>query len=168
MLSKEKAMAKYTALGLFLRGTKASEVPMTFEEVARVVGADLPPSAYRHRPWWANEAAGHVHAQSWLEAGFAATQVDMTGQKLIFKRIAEGSPRYAMQGFANSPRDFEPEEIKKPRRHPAFGALKGTFTIEPGWDLTRPALDPDELEEWEASLDGKADLIEKGLSSKPR
>src|ERR1700744_5837808 len=30
------------------------------------------------------------------------------------------------------------------RRHPAFGALKGTFIIEPGWDLARPAMDPEE------------------------
>jgi hypothetical protein len=49
-----------------------------------------------------------------------------------------------------------------------IGALKGTFTIEPGWDLTKPALDEDELAEWEASLDRKADLIDEMLSKKRR
>jgi hypothetical protein len=150
-------MAKYTALGAFLRNTKASEVPMTFEEVSRIVGADLPPSAYRHRPWWANEAAGHVHAQSWLDAGFEATRVDMAGQKLVFKRMADDSPRYAMHGFADSPREFEPAENNPPRRHPAFGALKGLLWIEPGYDLTQPAID----EDWEEAFDKKWDGLLK-------
>jgi hypothetical protein len=48
------------------------------------------------------------------------------------------------------------------KRHPMIGAMKGTFTIAPGWDLTRPALDPEELAEWEESLDRKADRYLKG------
>ncbi len=97
--------------------------------------------------------AGHVHAQSWLDAGFEATQVDMAGQKLIFKRMANDSPRYAMHGLADSPREFEPAENKQPRRHPAFGALKGMFWIEPGYDLTQPAIE----EDWEEAFDKKWD-----------
>jgi len=116
-----------------------------------------------HRPWWANETTGHVHAKSWLNAGYETTQVDMKSKKLVFKRLQAAS-----SGMAEEARAFQHPENKQPRRHPAFGALKGTFTIEPGWDLTRPSLDPDELEEWEASLDQKADLIEKGLSGKKR
>ncbi len=145
-------MSKYAPLGTFLGKIVASEVPMTFEEVARVVGAKLPPSAYRHRPWWANEATGHVHAKSWLEAGFETTQVDMEGKKLVFKRLKRVPPQHSAGGMAEAPREFKHEENKQPRRSPLFGALKGTFTIEPGYDLTRPALDPDE---WEEILDAK-------------
>jgi hypothetical protein len=46
--------------------------------------------------------------------------------------------------------------------------MKGTFTIEPGWDLTKPALDEEELEEMEANLERTADLIAEGLSGKSR
>ena len=46
--------------------------------------------------------------------------------------------------------------------------MKGTFTIEPGLDLTRPVLDPDELAEWEANLDRTADMIEEGMTGKRR
>ena len=42
--------------------------------------------------------------------------------------------------------------------------MKGTFTIEPGYDLTRPALDDDELAEMEANLDRLADMISEGKS----
>ena len=44
----------------------------------------------------------------------------------------------------------------KPRRHPLFGALKGTFTIDPDWDLTEPA-----MPEW-------AELIDEKYGSKYR
>jgi hypothetical protein len=60
---------------------------------------------------------------------------------------------------------FKTEENieKKPFRSPLWGALKGTFTIEPGWDLTKPALDSDEMEEMDTNLDRTADMIEQGL-----
>ena len=161
-------MSKYAPLSAFLGKAKTSEVPMTFEEVAHVVGTKLPPSAYLHRPWWANEAAGHVHAKAWLNAGFETTQVDMERRKLVFKRTHQVLPPQSPGGMADAPREFQHAENKQPRRHPAFGALKGTFTIEPGWDLTRPSLDPDELQEMEANLDRTADLIEQGLSGKKR
>jgi hypothetical protein len=44
---------------------------------------------------------------------------------------------------------------KKPKRHPAFRAMKGTFTIAPGVDLTEPA-----LPEW-------ADWIEEKYGKDP-
>jgi hypothetical protein len=44
--------------------------------------------------------------------------------------------------------------------------MKGTFTIEPGWDLTKPALDAEELAEMEANLERTADLIADGLKSR--
>jgi hypothetical protein len=50
--------------------------------------------------------------------------------------------------------------------HPAYGALKGTFTIDPDWDLTNPVFDEDEMAEWEASLERKAKLIAEGLRRK--
>lgn len=156
-------MAKYDPLTSYLKANGASRLPMTFDEVAKVIGTPLPRSAYVHRPWWANEAVGHVHAKSWLNAGYETAQVDMEGKKLVFERIAGNPPI----GMSEEGREFQPA----PRalgRHPAIGALKGTFTIEPGWDLTRPALDPEELEEWEASLDRKADLIDQGMKAKKR
>ncbi len=152
-------MAVYEPLGKLLRKTSASRVPMTFREVEAVIGRKLPASAYRHRPWWANEARGHSHAKAWLDAGYQTEQVDMTGKKLVFVR--KGTQR----GMAEGKREFAAEE-KKTGIHPLIGALKGTFTIEPGWDLTKPALDPEELEAWEANLDKKADMVGRVPSDK--
>jgi hypothetical protein len=44
--------------------------------------------------------------------------------------------------------------------------MKGTFWIDPNWDLTKASLDEDELAEWDKSLDRKADLIDAGMRRK--
>lgn len=141
---------------------------MTFEDVARVIGSSLPESARKHRPWWANEATGHTHAKAWLAAGYEATQVDMPGRKLVFRRITRtAESAHQALGMAEDAREFErPSGEKRPRRHPAFGALKGTFTIEPGYDLTKPTMDDDEIAEMEANLERTADLIDQGMKGK--
>jgi hypothetical protein len=42
---------------------------LSLAEIEQIIGQPLPPSARRHRAWWANERSGsHVHARSWLEA----------------------------------------------------------------------------------------------------
>lgn len=41
-------------------------------------------------------------------------------------------------------------QIAKPRRHPLFGCLKGAFTIDPRWDVTKPA-----MPEWADMIDEK-------------
>jgi hypothetical protein len=91
----------------------------------------------------------------WLDAGYETSQVDARGRKLVFKRIASGE-----RGMSDVASEFKQAENteKKPRRSPLFGALKGTFWIDPEWDLTKPALSGDELAEWDASLDRKAVL----------
>ena len=152
-------MATYDPLGQYLTKNAALRISMTFQEVESVLGRKLPSSAYRHRPWWANEARGHSHAKAWLEAGYETQQVDMAGEKLVFVRAR------ARHGVSESHRDFEPMQ-KTQGRHPLIGSMKGTFTLEPGWDLTKPALDPEELAEMDANLDRTADLIANGLKSR--
>lgn len=156
-------MSVYAPLGEFLKKRGMSRVPMTFREVEVVIGRKLPPSAYQHRPWWANEERGHSHARAWLGSGYVTEDVDMAGKKLVFRR------NQAAHGVAEETKMFENDtRIPKSGPHPLIGSMKGTFTIEPGWDLTKPAMDPDELDEMEANLDRTADLIAKGLRDKSR
>jgi hypothetical protein len=175
-------MGKYEPLGNFLKKqASSSEVRMTFAEIEKVIGTTLPPSAYDHRPWWSNNPSNNVMTKVWLAAGFETEQVDMDGRTLVFRNHAkimhtfeemegmnELSKTFA-NGMADEARVFHhPAEGKPISRHPLIGAMKGTFTIEPGWDLTRPSLDPEELEEMEANLDRMADMIESGLTGNKR
>lgn len=138
-------MSKYDPLGHFLAASRFNEVPMTFAEIERVLGFPLPEKSKQIRAWWSNNADNSVLTKVWLEAGFRSEQVDMEGQKLVFRRTTPTN-RLTEQGARFS----EPSETesKQPRRHPAFGALKDVTWIAPGVDLTEPA-DP----EW-------ADLLE--------
>lgn len=131
-------MAKYSALGDYLKRQHRETVPLTFSEIERITGAKLPPSARKHRPWWSNNPHNSVMTKVWLEAGFASEQVDMQSRKLIFRRI-------------HKPKGSEGQEPggEKPF-HPLYGAMAGLVRIMPGTDLTQPA-DPD----WADRLDAE-------------
>lgn len=141
-------MNKYAPLGDFLRRQHLAEVSMTFSEIERVIGAKLPPRAQHYRAWWSNSATNSVMTRVWLDAGFRSERVDMKGRKLVFRRAAD-IERTEFAGMAEADRQFDGVEGKKKRRHPMFGALKGTFSIAPGTDITQPA-----MPEW-------ADLIDE-------
>lgn len=118
-------MSKYDRLGDFLRSQSGEHVPMSFADVERITQAKLPPSAHKHRPWWSNNPTNSVLTRVWLDAGFESEQVDMAGQKLVFRRVGKPAPDAPPAGG--------------PSGHPLFGALKGTIRIAPNVDLTEPA-----------------------------
>lgn len=131
---KQRSMSKYQPLEAFLSACGEAEVPMTFQEIERVIGAKLPASAWKHRPWWSNSESSSVAARSWRRAGFRSTEVDMAAHRLVFRRltgrasasaVAEEAGAYAVHG-----------------RHPLRGALKGAIRVARGADLTAPA-DPE-------------------------
>jgi hypothetical protein len=148
-------MSKYDGLGRFLRGQHTDMVPMTFREIERVTGSKLPASK-RYPAWWSNNAGNSVMTKVWLAAGFKSEQVDVTRERLVFRRDAAVPNKLAR----TSRKAAEGTDIP----HPVVGALKGTFTIEPGWDLTQPALDSLERQSFERSADKTGDLIDSGFS----
>jgi hypothetical protein len=119
-------MSKYAPLGEFLRAQRTAEVPMTFDDVERIVGAKLPPKAQHNRAWWSNNPSNNVMTKVWLAAGYESAQVDMRARKLVFLRART-------VGAAKSSTSAEAE------RHPLFGALSDLTHIPPGVDLTAPA-----------------------------
>ena len=143
-------MSKYDPLGKYLQEQSFSEIPMTFSDIERVTGIKLPPKAQKHRAWWSNSPSNNVMTKVWLDAGFRSEQVDMAGRKLVFKRI-RAVPPPPRKGMSEPQRGFKAETgTPQPRRHPIFGAMKGWFVIEPGYDLTQPA-----MPEWAEMLDEK-------------
>jgi hypothetical protein len=130
-------VAKYEALGDYLKRQSRDRVPMTFAEIEKVTGTKLPPSAHKHRPWWSNNPNNSVMTKVWLNAGFESEQVDMTSRKLVFRRIRQPKERLVQPGDENP-------------FHPAYGFMKGLIRVMPGTDLTQPA-DP----EWAARLDAE-------------
>jgi hypothetical protein len=128
-------MSKYDALGDYLKRQPGDAVPMTFGEIEKVVGAKLPASAHKHRPWWSNNPDNSVMTKVWLDAGFQSEQVDIAARKLVFRRV-----RRLPATLAGEEKPF----------HPAYGFMKGLVRVMPGTDLTQPA-DP----QWADRLDAE-------------
>ncbi len=130
-------MSKYSALGDYLKRQPDDAVPMTFGEIEKIIGAKLPASAQKHRPWWSNNADNSAMTKVWRDAGFQSEQVDIAARKLVFRRVRRPPA---------APADEKPF-------HPAYGFKKGLVRIMPGTDLTQPA-DPG----WADRLDAEYGL----------
>jgi hypothetical protein len=78
-------MTKYAALQNYLAGLPygTHSKTMTFEQVENIIRSKLPPSAHKHRPWWANDET-HWHAKSWMNAGWKVDTVDQSAQWVRF------------------------------------------------------------------------------------
>lgn len=84
--------SRYDPLRLYLSAQKEPVVRMTFAEIEGVLGATLPESARKYRPWWANEAAGtHVHARAWLESGRRTRNVDLGAGTVEFQSVSRAA-----------------------------------------------------------------------------
>ena len=79
---------KYHRLYMYLSGLQAGDWRASFSEIELLLGFDLPASARRHRPWWANQGSGggHSHARAWVVAGWETAEVDMGSETLLFRR----------------------------------------------------------------------------------
>ncbi len=115
---------KYDPLEDHLKAQASDTVPLTFEEIEAILLSPLPRSARKHPAWWSNNPVNHVNAKAWLEAGFRTEQVDIAGERVVFRKRATAGAK--------------PGGKTRTGRHPLWGALKGMVTIAPGVDLTEP------------------------------
>ncbi|HEX2726546.1 MAG TPA: hypothetical protein VHN20_12060 [Beijerinckiaceae bacterium] len=122
-------MTKFEPLTRYLNSLSTHERRMSFEEIEKILGFELPPSARKHRPWWSNNPHNSAMTKAWLSAGYRTEQVDMAGETLVFSRRATA---------ADETND-DPRADRSALRGSPFGGLKGTVRIAPDVDLTKPA-----------------------------
>lgn len=84
-------MGKYEALGRFLkRKKKETTVELNFEEIEAILGFDLPRSARKYHPWWANDET-HSHAvDGWLRSGWKTANTNIPREIVEFIRTETG------------------------------------------------------------------------------
>lgn len=82
--------SKYGPLKAWLMQQQDGPMNVTFEDVERIIGSQLPPSARRLRNWWANDSVGHVQSKVWLNAGWKVIDVDVRKQQVTFRQKLPG------------------------------------------------------------------------------
>jgi mRNA-degrading endonuclease RelE of RelBE toxin-antitoxin system len=78
---------KYLPIARILLQEGGTSARFTFAQLEKAIADQLPPSARKYRPWWANERGRHVQASSWLGVGWKVGSVDLTGGIVTFNRI---------------------------------------------------------------------------------
>ncbi|WP_116813448.1 DUF7662 domain-containing protein [Steroidobacter cummioxidans] len=70
--AKDKDDLRYGPLGRHLRALPPAQngVTLSFDEIETILSATLPPSAFRHRQWWANQSTGSRAPHFGDAAGF--------------------------------------------------------------------------------------------------
>ena len=78
---------KYRKLRVYLEAHPRREWRTTFDNIESIMGFELPASARKYRPWWANENGGARHSQvvAWSAAGWETAEVDMEAETLLFR-----------------------------------------------------------------------------------
>ena len=92
--------SRYAPLAVYLRKSGRAEIPMTFDDIERVIGSKLPPRASTHRAWFSNNPTSNPMTRAWLAAGYKSADVDMTQRKLVFRKIVSEQPTAELREVA--------------------------------------------------------------------
>lgn len=80
-------MSIYDPLRGYLGSVDWPEVRLRFEDVERILGRSLPPSARDYDQWWDNTPGAHTQSVAWLSNGLYA-KVDRRSETVTFRRTA--------------------------------------------------------------------------------
>jgi len=94
MTNKEKITysgKKYLPLKEYLQSLDKSRVMLSHKEMEKILGDELPESAYKHKAFWGNNRAKKDadHSNSWLEAGWEVEKIDRKNKVIHFKKKKE-------------------------------------------------------------------------------
>jgi hypothetical protein len=91
----EAPKGSYAPLAAHLKAQEASvtSLPLTFQQIERILGKGLPSSAFEYRAWWANDPSKPQSA-AWLDEGWRTVAINMNGRWLTFVRTSDRADAY--------------------------------------------------------------------------
>ncbi len=95
-LEEEGENSRYAPLASWLQRVRpeVNDLAVDFEQVEKLLGSQLPPSARKHAAWWANDAATHVQSRAWLNSGWRVESVDLGEEVVQFGRLRDRAEAY--------------------------------------------------------------------------
>lgn len=132
---------KYAPLQTYLQAQAGDSIPLSFAAIEDIIGAKLPPSARKHRPWWSNNPGNSVITKAWLGAGYRSEQVDMQRERLVFRRQPVSASASAFGGAPPAAGHSIEDAPLAPVGYGSslYGCMKGMITVADDCDLTEPA-----------------------------
>jgi hypothetical protein len=91
----ERPHGSYAPLATHLevQPLEKNTLTLSFHEIERILGKELPRSAYEYRAWWSNDPTKPQSA-AWLEEGWRTTSLSMTDRRLTFVRTSDREESY--------------------------------------------------------------------------
>lgn len=83
--SKESGRNKYQKLEEYLRNSSKQIENLAYEDIERIIGTNLPSSAYKYRAWWSN--SGHSHARTWSNVSWKVSSVNISKSVTFTKKF---------------------------------------------------------------------------------
>lgn len=127
-----RAERGYKTFTDYLRRQTATSIALTFDQIQRIIGMELPPTAFRWEAYWSNSTS-HPLAAAWLEAGWRRPRggLSLTGRQVTLERVAPLSTR-----------SVEADGDCRQATDPAASALQPVTDLSDDWhDLASGALD---------------------------
>jgi CBS domain-containing protein/alkylated DNA nucleotide flippase Atl1 len=89
--------SRFSLLGVYLQNQSAdlSGVKLGFQQIESIIQNLLPPSARRHRSWWANDPTTHAQASDWVSNGWKVSDVDFEHEEVVFTPLLDRRRAYA-------------------------------------------------------------------------
>ena len=86
--------SRYAPIAIWLQAQDADRVVCTFKDIETLIKDELPPSARKHRNWWANDSVSHVQSAQWLEVGWRVSSVNMSTERVVFSIMGDRRKAY--------------------------------------------------------------------------
>lgn len=84
-------MSKYEPLARYLNGLESDSWDAKLLDIERVLGFELPKSAYTYPAWWSNQDGHHSQTRGWRDAGWETCNVNLPGKRIRFVRTGKRS-----------------------------------------------------------------------------
>ncbi len=65
--------------------SRQEQIALGFSELGKIIGRELPATAFHDRPWWANTRVSN-HGKYWLSAGWTVENVYLSAKIVVFRR----------------------------------------------------------------------------------
>ena len=79
-------MKKYEPLGKYLEGSNKQSVALTFSDIEKIIGDELPVSANQRQFWENNKNHGHGQAIAFMGAGYKVIECHLVEKYIVFEK----------------------------------------------------------------------------------